>query len=158
MAKNTVYYAPFHRILLRDGENGKFFVFKTFFLISKMDKNKCPIFILKKKFQKMKIVFFWHFFWTKNLDFLTTNDDTTLCENGADTISFFSKKTHFFRFFRLFSENSKIFSGPFCPPKNEHHSFFRHFLKSQSIFNNRKFFSKKKWFFFQKKVALWIAP
>jgi hypothetical protein len=39
-----------------------FKVFKTFFLISKMDKNKCPIFILKKKFQKMKIVFFWHFF------------------------------------------------------------------------------------------------
>ena len=35
-----------------------FLVFKTFFLISKMDKNKCPIFILKKKFQKMKIVFF----------------------------------------------------------------------------------------------------
>ena len=39
-----------------------FLVFKTFFLISKMDKNKCPIFILKKKFQKMKILFFYVFF------------------------------------------------------------------------------------------------
>jgi hypothetical protein len=33
-------------------------VFKTFFLNSKMDKNKCPIFILKKKFQKVKTLFF----------------------------------------------------------------------------------------------------
>ena len=39
-----------------------FLVFKTFFLISKMDKNKCPIFILKKKFQKMKSLFFLRFF------------------------------------------------------------------------------------------------
>ena len=40
-----------------------FLVFKTFFLISKMDKNKCPIFIFKKKFQKMKSLFFYVFFW-----------------------------------------------------------------------------------------------
>jgi hypothetical protein len=40
-----------------------FSFFKTFFLISKMDKNKCPIFILKKKFQKMKTLFFYVFFW-----------------------------------------------------------------------------------------------
>ena len=39
-----------------------FSFFKTFFLISKMDKNKCPIFILKKKFQKMKSPFFLTFF------------------------------------------------------------------------------------------------
>jgi hypothetical protein len=36
----------------------KIFFFKTFFLNSKMDKNKCPIFIFKKEFQTMKIVFF----------------------------------------------------------------------------------------------------
>jgi len=35
-----------------------FFIFKTFFLNSKMDKNKCPIFIFKKEFQKMKTLFF----------------------------------------------------------------------------------------------------
>jgi len=35
-----------------------FLVFKTFFLISKMDKNKCPIFIFKKEFQKVKTLFF----------------------------------------------------------------------------------------------------
>jgi hypothetical protein len=40
-------------------------VFKTFFLKTKMDKNKCLIFIFKKKFQKMKIVFFLYFFRTK---------------------------------------------------------------------------------------------
>ena len=39
-----------------------FEVFETFFLKTKMDKNKCPNFILKKKFQKMKIVFFYVFF------------------------------------------------------------------------------------------------
>ena len=38
-------------------------VFKTFFLILKLDINKCPKWILKKKFAKMKIVFFSTFFW-----------------------------------------------------------------------------------------------
>jgi len=52
----------FTGIVWRDGENGKFFVFKTFFLISKMDKNKCPIFIFKKEFQKTKSLFFDTFF------------------------------------------------------------------------------------------------
>jgi hypothetical protein len=52
------------------------------------------------------------------------NGNTTFDENGRETISFFSKKTHFLRFFRLFSENPKKFSGPFWPQKNEHHSFF----------------------------------
>ena len=37
-------------------------VFKTFFLILKLDINKCPKWILKKKFAKMKIVFFSTFF------------------------------------------------------------------------------------------------
>ena len=32
--------------------------FETLFLNSKMDKNKCPIFIFKKEFQKMKTPFF----------------------------------------------------------------------------------------------------
>jgi len=72
------------------------------------------------------------------------NDNATLGENGAETISFFPKKTHFFRFFRLFSENSKIFSGPFCPPKNEHHKFFQHFFQSQSIYSKEKNILKKK--------------
>jgi hypothetical protein len=50
--------------------------------------------------------------------------NTTFGENGPETISFFSKKTHFFRFFRLFSENPKKISGSFWTQKNEHHSFF----------------------------------
>jgi hypothetical protein len=54
--------------------------------------------------------------------------NTTFDENGPETISFFPKKTHFFRFFRLFSENPKKISGPFWPQKNEHHSFFRSFF------------------------------
>ena len=37
-------------------------VFKTFFLILKLDIKKCPKWILKKKFAKMKIVFFSTFF------------------------------------------------------------------------------------------------
>jgi hypothetical protein len=72
------------------------------------------------------------------------NDNVTLSENGHETISFFPKKTHFFRFFRLFSENSKIFSGPFWPQKNEHHIFFRHFFQSQSIYSKEKNSFKKK--------------
>jgi hypothetical protein len=37
-------------------------VFKTFFLILKLDIKKCPKWILKKKFVKMKITFFSTFF------------------------------------------------------------------------------------------------
>ena len=37
-------------------------VFKTFFLILKLDIKKCPKWILKKKFAKMKITFFSTFF------------------------------------------------------------------------------------------------
>jgi hypothetical protein len=62
------------------------------------------------------------------------NDNATWDKNAPETISFFSKKTHFFRFFRLFFENSKKFSGPFWPQKNEHHNFFRHFfIKSKHL-------------------------
>jgi hypothetical protein len=62
------------------------------------------------------------------------NANTTWDKNAPETISFFSKKTHFFRFFRLFFENSKKFSGPFWPQKNEHHNFFRHFfIKSKHL-------------------------
>ena len=71
----------------------------------------------------------------------------------SETISFFSKKTHFFRFFGLFFENPKNFSGSFCPQKNEHHNFFRCFLKSQCIFSNILFFSKKKVIFFHEKSS-----
>ena len=37
-------------------------LFKTFFLILKLDIKKCPKWILKKKFAKMKITFFSTFF------------------------------------------------------------------------------------------------
>ena len=37
-------------------------LFKTFFLILKLDIKKCPKWILKKKFQKMKTTFFSTFF------------------------------------------------------------------------------------------------
>ena len=102
-------------------------------------------FHFKKKVSKNENRFFLRFFFeTFFSHFIMVNANTTLGENWAETISFFPKKTHFFRFFRLFSENSKFFSGPFCPPKNEHHSFFRHFFKSQSIRNHKKINFKKK--------------
>ena len=37
-------------------------LFKTFFLILKLDIKKCPKWILKKKFVKMKTTFFSTFF------------------------------------------------------------------------------------------------
>jgi hypothetical protein len=117
-----------------------FFIFKTL-LNFKNGQKKCPIFILKKKFQKTKILFFWHFFWHSNVKFLMLNGNATFYENGIETISFFSKKTHFFRFFRLFFRNSKKFPGPFCPQKNEHHRFFHVFFREQYIFNNKYFIS-----------------
>jgi hypothetical protein len=72
------------------------------------------------------------------------NDNAIFDENGVETISIFSKKTHFFRFFRLFSKNPKKFSGPFWPQKNEHHNFFRHFLKCRRIYSKEENIFKKK--------------
>ena len=72
------------------------------------------------------------------------NDNATLGENGPETISFFPKKTQKTRFFRLFSENPKKFSGPFWPPKNEHHNFFRPFLKNLSTDSKEEYIFKKK--------------
>jgi len=57
-------------------------VFKTFFLILKLDIKKCPKWILKKKFAKMKIVFFQLFFETPFRIFLMINDNTTFCKNA----------------------------------------------------------------------------
>ena len=66
------------------------------------------------------------------------NGIITFRKNGYETISFFSKKTHFFRLFRLFYENSKKFSGPFWPPKNEHHNFFHVFFREQCMNGKEK--------------------
>jgi hypothetical protein len=70
--------------------------------------------------------------------------NATFDENGGETISIFSKKTHFFRFFRLFSENPKKFSGSFWPQKNEHHNFFHHFFKNLSTDSDTFLKMKKK--------------
>ena len=64
--------------------------------------------------------------------------NTTFRKNAPETISFFSKKTHFFRFFQLFSENPIFFSGSFWPPKNEHHNFFHIFFQEQCMNNKEK--------------------
>ena len=45
-------------------------LFKTFFLILKLDIKKCPKWILKKKFAKMKTTFFSTFFSDIFLSFL----------------------------------------------------------------------------------------
>jgi hypothetical protein len=85
-------------------------------------------FHFKKKVSKSENPFFLRFFLRHFFSFFCMiNDNTTFGEIDLETISFFPKKTHFFRFFRLFSETSKKFSGSFWPQKNEHHSFFRPF-------------------------------
>jgi hypothetical protein len=72
------------------------------------------------------------------------NGNATFGESMPETISIFTKKTHFFRFFGLFSKTPKKFSGPLWPQKNEHHSFFSHFFLDQCICNDKKLFPKKK--------------
>ena len=79
------------------------------------------------------------------------NDDTTWDKNAPETISFFSKKTHFFRFFRLFFENSKKFSGPLFPKKTSITTFFNVFFEAAAISITKKIFSKKSDLFFRKK-------
>jgi len=78
-------------------------LFKTFFLILKLDIKKCPKWILKKKFAKMKTVFFRLFFQTFFSKFLTLNDNTTFHKNVAETIRKKVKKSDFFGIFWDFS-------------------------------------------------------
>ena len=134
MAKNTVYYAPFHRILLRDGENGKFFVFKTFFLISKMDKNKCPIFILKKKFQKMKIVFFLTFFLDQKSRFSYDEWWHDFVRKWSWHHKLFFEKNIFFPIFSTFFWKLKNFLRTVLSPKKRASQLFSAFFKKSKHF------------------------
>ena len=72
--KNWTFRGSFDKFLSKYfGEMEKmesFKDFETLFLNSKMDKNKCPIFIFKKEFQKTKTPFFYVFFSTIFLSFL----------------------------------------------------------------------------------------
>jgi hypothetical protein len=57
-------------------------------------------FHFKKKVPKNEIPFFFDiFFWAYKIVILMLNGNATFCKNGLDTISFFVKKAHFFRFF-----------------------------------------------------------
>jgi hypothetical protein len=85
-------------------------VFKTFFLILKLDIKKCPKWILKKKFAKMKITFFSTFFLSFFRIFLTLNDLTTFDKNRDETIRKKVKKSDFFGIFRDFFEIFLFFS------------------------------------------------
>ena len=77
-------------------------VFNTFFLILKLDIKKCPKWILKKKFAKMKITFFSTFFLTFFRIFLTINDGTTFDNNVVESIRKKVKKWDFFQIFLNF--------------------------------------------------------
>ena len=74
-------------------------IFKTFFLILKLDIKKCPKTILKKKFAKMKITFFLTFFSDFFCIFITLNDETTFDKSRDETIRKNVKKSGFFGFF-----------------------------------------------------------
>ena len=85
-------------------------VFKTFFLILKLDIKKCPKWILKKKFAKMKITFFQLFFLTFFLIFHTLNEQSTFDKNVVESIRKKVKKSDFFGIFRDFSDFFLFFS------------------------------------------------
>ena len=83
-------------------------LFKTFFLILKLDIKKCPKWILKKKFAKMKTTFFSTFF--SDIFFAVSYDEWCsdfLLKVRRDHKKK-SKKIGFFRdfldFFRIFSD------------------------------------------------------
>ena len=81
--------------------------FKTFFLILKLDINKCPKWILKKKFQKMKTTFFETFF--SDIFFAILYDEwcNDFLQKGVRD---HKKKSEKIGFFRDFSEFFGIFS------------------------------------------------
>jgi hypothetical protein len=86
-----------------------FEVFKTFFLILKLDIKKCPKWILKKKFAKMKITFFStffsdifsHFYYVKWWDDFWQKARWDHKEK-SEKMGFFSDFSGFFGFFLIF--------------------------------------------------------
>ena len=136
-----------------------FKVFKTFFLISKMDKNKCPIFILKKKFQKMKIVFFWHFFSDLKIRFSYDEWWHDLGQKCAwDHKLFFEKNALFPIFLTFFWKLKNFLRTVLSPKKRASQLFSALFHKVKAFIVTKIIENEKKWFFFQKKVAQWTAP
>ena len=85
-------------------------VFKTFFLILKLDIKKCPKWILKKKFAKMKITFFSTFFSDIFSHFYYDKLSVDFWQKGGWD---HKKKSEKFRFFRDFLDFFRIFRDRF---------------------------------------------
>ena len=116
-----------------------FKVFKTFFLISKMDKNKCPIFILKKKFQKMKIVFFWHFFWPQKKWICYDERCYHFSSKWSWDHKLFFEKNAFFPIFSTFLwKPQKNLRTVLAPKKRASQLFSTFFLKSKHLWCGKK--------------------
>ena len=77
-------------------------LFKTFFLILKLDIKKCPKWILKKKFQKMKTTFFSTFFFEVFFAILYDKWCSDFCQKRGRDHKRKSEKIGFFRDFSNF--------------------------------------------------------
>ena len=87
-------------------------VFKTFFLILKLDIKKCPKWILKKKFAKMKTTFFSTFFLRFFFTILYDKWSNDFLQKVSRDHKKKSEKIWIFRDFSRFFEIFLIFLGP----------------------------------------------
>jgi len=73
--------------------------------------------------------------------------NATLSENGPETISFFSKKTHFSDFFDFFLKTPENSQDRFGPKKTSITTFFDVFFEFKASVVRGETFSKKSIFF-----------
>ena len=118
-----------------------------------MDKNKCPIFILKKKFQKMKIVFFWHFFSDQKTRFSYDKCWHDFWRKWSRDHKLFFEKNAFFPIFSTFFWKLKNFLRTVLSPKKRASQLFSAFFKKSKHLQSQNFFFQKKVIFFSKKSS-----
>jgi len=118
-----------------------------------MDKNKCPIFIFKKEFQKMKIVFFWHFFSDQKSIFYYDEWWHDFVRKWSWDHKLFSEKNAFFPIFSTFFWKLKIFLRTVLSPKKRASQLFSTFFLNSKHLQSQIFFWEKKVIFFSKKSS-----
>jgi hypothetical protein len=75
------------------------------------------------------------------------NGNATFGESVPETISFFTKKTHFFRFFDFFLKTQKNSQDRFGPQKTSITGFFHIFFATNAFTMTKNFFQNKSDFF-----------
>ena len=118
-----------------------------------MDKNKCPIFIFKKEFQKTKSLFFYVFFWDIFFTFYYGKWLHDFVRKRSRDHKLFSEKNAFFPIFPTFFWKLKNFLRTVLAPKKRASQVFSTLFSTSNHLQSQKNSFKKKVIFFHEKSS-----